>query len=346
MPEIRKSTLTRNEILVATERGARPDDFKERKAESAICPFCPGNEAMTPPPEILRMPRHGPWQIRVVPNKYPAFKIEGVSRFLVNSVQYAAVLNAHGAHEVIVETPKHETSYAELEIPEILNILLAVADRVEDLYLDKDIKYITVFKNFGKDAGASKRHEHTQVIALPQVPQKIRHRLNRLEDYYSDHGFSVFKTVIERAREDNRIILENDNFVCFAPYEAKFPYETWITPKEIIANFPKSRKHFSDLASIISQIFRRFKQCFGELPAFNYFIDDGPPAKSRQCDQIFCWQYRIMPRLTRIAGFELASGYYINPVPPEEAAKQLRGDEAAKQLPSEEATKKLSNIVP
>src|SRR3989344_583682 len=295
MAEIRKTKLTLNEILIATERGFRPDQFKSK--EKMDCPFCPGNEKLTPDPEILRIPRYGQWLLRCFPNKFPALRIEGNSKFgfLLDGYLASTITDAHGAHEVIIETPVHETDYSIVSPDEIARTLYAIDQRTQDLYRDKRIRYIQVFKNFREEAGASLRHEHTQIIGLPHIPLKLRNRLHNLEDFF-----------------------------CICPYEAKLPFEMWIIPVKQTANFTDSNQHFDDLARIVSESVKRLKAVFGELPPFNMFIEEAPPKIYRDCDSFYCWRLRIMPRLTRIAGFELASGYFINPTPPEQSAKLLK----------------------
>lgn len=322
MPEIRRTKLVLNEIIVSTERSIRPDEF--RKKELVKCPFCPGNEDMTPPPELIRFVQSGRWTLRGIPNKFPALRIEGNSQFLLDGALSATIADAHGAHEVVVETPEHECDYGLFDAKKIEEILNALNIRTQDLYKDPQIRYIVVFKNYGDDAGASLRHEHSQIIGLPQIPFKIRSRLASLEDYYADHGKSIFTTSIERAHTDERVVFESKHFICIVPYEAKFPYEMWILPVEPKANFTSSQKIYYDLGVVISDAFKRLKVLFGALPPFNCFVDDAPPQKYRNCDSFFSWRFRIMPRLTKIAGFELASGCFINPGLPEEAAKTLR----------------------
>ena len=323
--EIRKTRLTFNPIIVATGRGKRPDQF-QKKGELPRCPFCPGNESDTPPPEIYRIDdRSGNWKIRVVPNKFPTFKIEGTTTSFHNASDInSAIPNAHGAHEVVIESPVHETNYSEFSPEDFEHVLDVTNKRVLDLYGDRNILYIQVFKNFGDAAGASLRHEHTQIIGLPIIPLKLRNRLAGTEDYLIDNGHSVFHELLERSRSEDRIVCENENFTCLVPYEAKFPCEMWILPKKHVANFCSSKTHFDKLAQILYMAFRKLKAVFGFMPPFNAFIDEAPPRSYRNCDAFFSWRYRIMPRVTKIAGFELATAYYVNPTPPEESAKFLR----------------------
>lgn len=325
--EIRMTDLTHNEIIVATNRGKRPDQFR-KKGELKDCPFCPGNEHLTPPPEIYRLPYPGSnesWTLRVVPNKFPAFEVEGnntkstADRHLISTIH-----DAHGAHEVVIESPLHETDYSEFTPENFLDILTAINHRVIDLYRDQRIRYVQVFKNFGDDAGASLRHEHTQIIGLPQIPKKLRERLSIAEDYLIRKGKSIFESVIQRSTEDGLVFYETDSFICLVPYEAKFPCEIWILPKIQNANFSGSSCHFPDLARTLSIVYKKLKAAFGFLPPFNAFIEDASPKFWRDCDIFFSWRYRISPRVTKIAGFELATACYINPTPPEESARALR----------------------
>src|SRR3989344_1462840 len=324
MAEIRKTKLTLNEILIATERGFRPDQFKSK--EKMDCPFCPGNEKLTPDPEILRIPRYGQWLLRCFPNKFPALRIEGNSKFgfLLDGYLASTITDAHGAHEVIIETPVHETDYSIVSPDEIARTLYAIDQRTQDLYRDKRIRYIQVFKNFREEAGASLRHEHTQIIGLPHIPLKLRNRLHNLEDFFCDSNHSIFETVLDYSERDGRIVCQHAHFICICPYEAKLPFEMWIIPVKQTAHFTDSNQHFDDLARIVSESVKRLKAVFGELPPFNMFIEEAPPKIYRDCDSFYCWRLRIMPRLTRIAGFELASGYFINPTPPEQSAKLLK----------------------
>ncbi len=322
--EIRSTRLTHNSIIVATGRGKRPDQFKTGGGPK-ICPFCPGNEHLTPDPEIHAIAGEKGWRLRVVPNKYPTFKIEGTTTgFNHPHLTASSIPDAHGAHEVLIETPNHTADYADLATDDLLQILHVCNVRITDLYCDPKIRNIQVFKNHGPEAGASLPHPHSQIVGLPQIPQKLRSRLHDTEEYFIENGRSIFTAMLEYACMQKRVICQNSYFICITPYEAKFPFEMCILPITPKANFCDSEADFDLLADIIGIAFRKLKKLFGYMPPFNTFIEEAPPKKLHDCNEFFCWRYRIMPRLTMIAGFELATALYVNPTSPEECAKMLR----------------------
>lgn len=328
--EIRSTQMSRNQVLVAPERSFRPNQF-EKTREPQVCPFCLGNESLTPKPELFRLPypppADGKWLVRAVPNKFPALRIEGDSRFLVDSSLGATIANAHGAHEVIIETPNHDDDFSTMPPTQLEYILQAIIQRVSDLYQDSHIHFAQVFKNHGQEAGASLEHSHTQIVALPEIPQKITDRLHRLDVYRAENGKSMFETMIERSTKDNRLVISSNNFICFVPYEARFPFEMWITPLADYSNFIDSERNFRELAAVLSEVFKRLVKVLGKLPSFNIILNESPPKRYRDCSRFHRWRLRIFPRLTGIAGFELATGFYINPVLPEQAAELLRNVE-------------------
>ncbi len=325
MSDIRRTVLAETQILLATERGLRPDDFSKTEGEPSVCPFCPGNEHLTPLPERLRFASgNGSWELRVVPNRFPAARIEGKTNFVLDARLALTIADAHGAHEVIIETPDHNQDITALPLHRLVNLFQAIATQTIDLYRDPRIRFIQVFKNHGKEAGASLSHPHTQLIGLPQIPVKIDQRLHRLRLYESDHGHSIFEMVIEKARENNRVVIETPHFIAITPYEAKFPFEMWVMPLDKQSHFKDSSDHFNELSEIVSQAFRRLKATLRFLPPFNVVLDEAPANIFTYSELFYRWRWRIYPRITRIAGFELATGFYINPTPPEQAASFLR----------------------
>lgn len=322
--EIRSTRLTHNSIIVATGRGKRPDQFKAGDGPK-ICPFCPGNEHLTPGPEIHYITGEKGWRVRVVPNKYPTFKIEGMTTgFNHPHTSASSIPDAHGAHEVLIETPSHTADYTDLAIDDLLQILHVCSARITDLYRDPRIRNVQVFKNHGPEAGASLPHPHSQIIGLPQIPHKLRTRLHDTEEYYIENGRSIFTAMLEYADIQKREVYQNRDFICITPYEAKFPFEMCIMPTTPRANFRDSESDFDSLANIMRITFRKLKKLFAYMPPFNTFIEEAPPKNLHNCNEFFCWRYRIMPRLTMIAGFELATALYVNPTSPEECAKMLR----------------------
>lgn len=329
MSEIRMTNLTINPVVIATERGLRPDDFRRKNSgdinKPSACPFCPGNESKTPPPERYRIGGQGKnWDLRIFPNMYPAFRKEGNSRVMVNFALSCTIADAHGAHEVVVETPAHDEDFSVLPIDRFRNLFGAMVHQMDDLYGDKNIRFIQIFKNHGEAAGASLEHPHTQLICMPQLPPLVADQLHRSCLYEAAHGESIFAVAIARAENDDRVVAKNAKFTCIAPYESRVPFEMWIIPLEERSRLEHSASDFYELATITSESFRRLRAALGFLPPFNVVLEENPPGCYQNAERFFRWRFTILPRLTKIAGFELGTGFYINPMPPEDAAKFLR----------------------
>ncbi|MFZ5776189.1 MAG: galactose-1-phosphate uridylyltransferase [Thermodesulfobacteriota bacterium] len=329
MPELRKDPIIGRWIIISTERGKRPTDFiVERHAtKGGFCPLCPGNENTTPP-EVLgynstpgRQANRPGWELRVVPNKYPALIIEG-SLNKEGEGLYDR-MNGIGAHEVIIETPDHHETFTNLPPERMVKVFWAYRDRLTDLGQDPRFRYVMVFKNFGAAAGASLEHSHSQLIALPIVPRMISSELEGSLSYYKYKERCVFCDIIRQEINQNvRVVAQNDLFLAIVPYAPRSPFEMWILPKQHASSYlAMDNDHFMALAAIFSECMRRLNKCIPDVP-FN-FVLHGAPLRSQPLEH-YHWHFEIMPKLTTIAGFEWGSGFYINPVPPEEAAKFLR----------------------
>ena len=328
MPEIRKDYVTDTWVIISTVRSSRPVDVKDlgKKTPPEKCPFCYGNEHMTPP-EVLAYRKHGPpnssgWWIRCVPNLYPALQIEGAVHRRVNQLFHR--VNGVGAHEVIIETPEHDAHLAALSDFQFQEVLTAYKHRYLDLIKDKRFKYILIFKNHGARAGASLSHPHSQLIATPIVPRRIMEEVNAAQRYYeSTGGTCIYCEIVEtELEEEKRIVAEDESFVALSPYAARFPFETWILPKAHEMAFEDlTDSERAPLARMMKDVLGRLYQ-FLEDPPYNYYIHTAP------CDRKetkYHWHLEITPRLTETAGFERGTGFYINPVMPEDAAAILRG---------------------
>jgi len=331
MPELRRDPITGEWVIIASERSKRPSDFaghspgrEEQDAET--CPFCPGNENMTPP-EIMafRQPgsqRNGPgWWVRVIPNKYPALGIEGD----LNKVGKGMYdwMNGVGAHEVIVETPEHDKQPAFLDTRQIEDVLWAYRARYLDLKKDPRLKYILVFRNYGRVAGASLNHPHSQLVATPMIPGVVGEELEGARRYMEYRDRCVFCDMLrQEAEEKQRLVAENEHFIAFEPYAAKCPFETWLLPKQHAASFAAiSAEEQTSFAAILGETLRRLHVCLDD-PPYNYNIHTAPCDTDDQDD--FHWHLSISPRLTIAAGFEMGTGIYINVTSPEVAAEELR----------------------
>jgi UDPglucose--hexose-1-phosphate uridylyltransferase len=327
MPELRKDPVTSRWVIVSTERGKRPSDFgaEPERERAGFCPFCPGNEDKTPP-EVLAYRPHGVpngpgWQVRVVPNKFPALQIEGDLNRQGEGMYDK--MNGVGAHEVIIETPEHGETLAGMAEQRVEDILWACHDRVLDLKKDERFRYILLFKNHGRAAGASLAHPHSQLIATPIIPKRVREELNGAREYYDYKERCVFCDIARQELSQGlRIISENDDFVAIAPYAARFPFETWILPRAHDPFFEDAQKHeYVSLSRLLRDVLLRFEKVLAN-PPYNLIIHNSP---LREADgRAYHWHIELMPKLTHVAGFEWGSGFYINPTPPEEAAKYLR----------------------
>jgi len=236
MPELRRDPVVGRWVIIASERGKRPMDFPHRAAgpRGGFCPFCPGNEDKTPP-EIFAVRPAGPpnapgWQVRVVPNKFPALVIEGELKR--RGVGLYDVVDGIGAHEVIIDSPEHARSFADLSVAHIAQVLEAYRVRQLDLAGDQRFRYILVFKNHGEDAGASLEHSHTQLIATPIIPKRVVEELEGTRRHFELKERCIFCDIIDQERFDGRrIIMESEHFLTISPFAARFPFETWILPK-------------------------------------------------------------------------------------------------------------------
>ena len=309
MNQLRKDYLTNKWVIIAKERGKRPNDFRYEEKKELIkkCFFCPGNEHRTPP-EIDRIEKDGEWIIRCFPNKFPATteKKEITDKGLLKGMA------AYGRHEVVVETPVHGEELGNLEVEHIAKVLEMYSRREIELNKDPDIEYVSIFKNKGKTAGASFSHSHTQIIALPTVPGVIREEMKVLRKQ-GDCPLCQIGDI-----EKERIIIEDKHTVAFAPYASRFPFEVRITPKRHVPSLEGlNKKESHSFALALKEILTALNQSMNQ-PPYNYHIHLGP----KEVD--FHMYLELLPRLSILAGFELSNDVVINTMPPETAAKHYR----------------------
>lgn len=329
MPELRKDSIIRRWVIIATERSARPTDFPPGAVEpdtSATCPFCEGREEKTPP-EIVAIRRPGAvanapgWQVRVVPNKYPALRIEGSTAVTQNGL--FAVMGGVGAHEVIIETPQHIDHPGVMTPAQLASVLWMYRERYRDLDGDERFKYLLLFRNHGRPAGASLAHPHSQLIALPIVPKRAMEELEGAQQYFAREGRCVYCDLIRQEQaERTRVVWQNDEFIAFVPYAAWCPFELWILPRTHLASFGDiTDSQILPLAEVLHQVLGRLHACLSN-PPYNYIIHTAP--YDDKVGHFYHWHIEVIPRLSHVAGFEWGSGFYINTVPPEDAARYLR----------------------
>jgi len=279
------------------------------------------------PHEVLAYRQNGSapntpgWELRVVPNKFPALQVEGTLDRQPDGMFDR--MNGIGAHEVIIETPHHDRSLAVMSEPEIERVLWAYRERILDLKRDGRLRYILVFKNHGAAAGATLEHTHSQLIALPIVPDFLRQELSGARRHFEVKERCVFCDVVhEDLLDGRRIIQENADIVALAPYAPRFAFETWLLPRRHGARFEEAPRHeYESLARMLKSVLQRMDRAL-ETPPYNLIVHTSP--FSEETGDFYHWHVEIMPKLTRVAGFEWGTGFYLNPTSPEEAAQALR----------------------
>ncbi len=327
MAEFRRDPVDGRWVIIATERRKRFVGFHtEPYPESGErCPFCAGNEALTPK-EIFafREPgslKDGPgWRVRVIPNREPILKVE--TEFEREGVGAYDKISGLGAHEIIVECPEHSQAYSQLSLKNLTEIYLAYRERMIDLRKDQRLKYVLIFKNYGRTAGAMMDHPHSQLIALPILPKQINEELRGAKEYYQYKERCIFCDIVRQELEDrDRLVFENREFLVISPWAPIFPFELWVVPKAHRPAFaPSSDELVGLLAEAVKSTMVKLDQVL-QHPHFNLILHSAPFGEENL--EYYHWHLEIMPRLTQVAGFEYGSGFYINPVSPEEATSWL-----------------------
>jgi UDPglucose--hexose-1-phosphate uridylyltransferase len=325
-------------VIIASERGKRPQDFAAVKEErkKGFCPFCPGHEDKTPP-EIMaiRQPGSRPngpnWKVRVVPNKFPALRVEGTPERGADGLY--DYINGIGAHEVVIETPDHDSRLAERDVGDAALMFKGYRERLADLMGDSRLKYILIFKNSGSAAGATLAHPHSQIIATTATPLIVSLELTACQTHHQAKERCLICDIIKQEIQTrDRLVSIDDRFIAFCPYASRFPFEVFIAPRFHHHDFSQtSDADLRGLAGIVKDVLFRYMEALDD-PPFNYIVHTAPNANVRPrrvhfwetIEFDFHWHLELFPRLTRVAGFEWGSGFYINPTPPEDAARYLR----------------------
>lgn len=310
-PHLRKDPFSPNWIIFSNNRNARPNDYRAK----IKCPFCPENEYLTPP-EILSIKKNKKWIIRVVPNKYPALTYN-----TENYTEHLGLYNLYhyrGAHEVLIESPEHNKNIE--DIKHLDKIFEVFSKRIHDLYKLKGIKYVMVFRNYGENAGASLKHPHSQIIALPLLPLRLKHKLNHFVNYYSKNKRCLMCDIVKfEKKQRERVIFENKSFIAITPFASRFNFELWIIPKKHITAYTDFN-NYRELSQIFRKVMRKLRNSIKNL-SYNLIIHTSP-ANTRK--EHFHWHIEILPKLAMTAGFEWGSGFYINTITPELAATILK----------------------
>ena len=329
MSELRKDPVTGRWVIISTERRKRPSDFQLDPVVATpdpSCPFCEGHEQMTPP-EILATRHNGGggnqpgWELRVIPNQFPVLRVEGTLDRQAEGL--FDKMNGVGAHEVIIESPRHEETLATMGEEAVEGVLWACRERVLDLKRDQRFRYIIIFKNHGRAAGATLAHSCSQIIALPIVPREVRDEVDGARAHFVAKERCVYCDIVRQELGDRRrVIAENADMAVVAPFAPRFPFETWVLPKQHRSLFEDAPRHeYASLARVLGDLLRRMNATL-DRPPYNLLIHSAPVVE--QAGEYYHWHVEVIPKLTKVAGFEWATGFYLNPTSPEEAAQVLR----------------------
>jgi UDPglucose--hexose-1-phosphate uridylyltransferase len=330
MPEFRQNMATREWVIVASERAERPDQFTRRKVERRVitqlsenCPFCPGNEHLTPPPTLVI--RNGnQWSVRVVPNKYAALRADDSNER--EKIGLFLKAGGYGIAEVIIETPRHDLSIATMPETQVRLVLQAYRERTRQVAKMQNVNFVTLFRNHGERAGTSLQHPHSQLIATPIIPPNVRDQIHQSMMSYDSYGTCVFcEMMAEELEQGERLIINSEKFVAFVPFASRSPFEIKILPKEHRAFFGDvTDEELDDLARVLKTILLKVYKGLDD-PDYNYIIHSAPVGDDDA--RYSHWYIMVVPRLTTPAGFEMGSGIYINVMAPERCAQVLKNVE-------------------
>ncbi|MHA1859665.1 MAG: galactose-1-phosphate uridylyltransferase [Candidatus Asgardarchaeia archaeon] len=331
--ELRKDYILDRWVAIASKRKRRPTDFVKAREEKrvTICPFCPGNEHLTPPAVLVYLEekgeirkekdldgfRHKGWLIRCIPNLYPAFSPPTSQTAKRNRRLDFLSMDALGHHEVLIESPEHDEHPSVARISQLIHIIHAYIDRFRALSSHNYVKYVSIFRNHGADAGASLSHAHTQIIATPIMPRIIKEESDKSREHYEKSGECIFCEVIKRERESERFIWENRDFIVFSPWAGIHPFEFWIFPKKHQSTILElSEGEIKNLAVAMRVSLGGLRALLGD-PSYNFGFH-------MVNENHYHWHIEVYPRLAVWAGFEKSTGMFINVMPPEEAAGEFR----------------------
>ena len=334
-------------VLIATERGGRPGSEKQKTALDGRqfvqdCPFCPGNEEKTPE-EIYRFPAQGLWQLRAVRNLYPVFGDDGDSTSLNMGIHH--IINGYGRHEVFIDHPQHGIHLTEMTEDHIAALLRAYRDRMSDLYqATENHIYVMVFKNFGPASGGSIPHTHSQIIAMPVIPENVYNEIMHSRNYFQKHHQCIFCAMIDEALTFEATIYDRNSgairrkidvgqyvvergekFIAIKPFASRYEWEVHILPLNHQSDFINSSDaDMEDFAAVLKHTMKRLDHVIGGAQ-YNFFLHSQPHGDTcADCSPSFHWHLEICPRTSIPTGFELGSGVFVSTISPEEAAEQLR----------------------
>lgn len=338
--DLRKDYILDRWVVIASQRRMRPTDYAKRQVEErkpGICPFCPGNEHMTPPASLIYIVENGKiektrdedgtrrkdWIIRCIPNLYPAFSppttaIENHKDNFGPHFSHKYVhMEAHGHHEVLIESPNHDEHPSVARLSQIIHVINALKDRTTFFMQKEYVRYTSIFRNHGASAGASLSHAHLQIIATPIIPKIVGDEADASRKFYAETGRCIFCEIINRESASERFIWSNRDFDVFTPWASTNPFEFWIFPK----------RHQSTILELIDDEVKGLAEAIRvSLGGLKRLLNDPPYNLGFHMlpDEKYHWHIEVYPKLAVWAGFEKSTGMFINTVSPEEAAESLR----------------------
>lgn len=328
MVELRRDPVSSRWVIINDNRNF---DYQTRDnikvSDENLCPFCLGKEDLTPL-TILAFDKKGNringkgWNIRVIANNKPLLAIEGSLNRRAEGLYDK--MNGVGAHEIIIETSSHTRSIETFGVSDLMQNIIVAQERINDLKNDLRFEYISLFKNYGQDAGETISHPHFQLVALPIIPKTIKDELVTAQKYYEFKERCLICDIIEQEKSSGaRIVAETDSFIAFIPFASRYPFETWVLSKEHTGDFRtiNDKKKIEEMASITMSVFRRLFKVL-DNPAYNLIMQSLPLKENYL--PYYHWRVEIIPKIARSTGFELATGMFTNPTVPEESAKFLR----------------------
>jgi len=338
MSELRWDPLKNNWTIMTLGQGRRPNDFwqlHELPAET-FCPFCSGKESCTPPEIYAHRPggsaRNQPgWEVRVIPNKVPALRVEGELESRAEGLYDR--MNGIGAHELIIETPQHNAHMVDMSVEHIAEVLKAYRARMLDLRQDRRFRYIYIFKNCRVGTASNILHAHSQLIAVPLIPPLVATELKCCQEHFQRKERCLVCDLTHQERDNKkRIVIDDGHFIVYAPYASRFPFELMIASGHHQHDFAaQNNDQLRQLASVLRDTLRRIRSVLND-PPYSMILHSSPPMHSRwgqpdywaTMSSSYHWHIELVPKLTRMTGFEWGTGFHTNPTAPEEAADFLR----------------------
>lgn len=327
MPHLRKDPITGRWVIMSAARSGKPTDYVSSQitpaTSSLSCPFCAGNEDKTPEAFETAYGEDKKWSVKIVPNKYPAISCSSDEEMPTRSVLFEAGY-AEGLHDVVIESRSHDFNFYNAKVHDFDLIFSTVIKRLVNISQIPLMNYSLYFKNFGPEAGASLSHSHSQIITTTFVPIQMLEEMQAANEYHTTHKKCVFCSIIEEEKNiAERVICENENYIAITPYASRSPYQIWIMPKKHHDSIMIEENNYECFSLIVYEIFRRLKSVLGEV-SFNYVLHSLTPQLRATYSNSNHWYLDIMPKMSKLAGYELGSGIYINSILPEDACKFLR----------------------